>query len=50
MMNMMVRGRDESPEQGVRLMRLASKFRMKLAGHKERMIFQLDHLHQIPVR
>ena len=42
-------GGDETPEQRVRLVRLAQKLGMKLAGQVERVILQLDHLDELAV-
>ena len=46
---MRVRGGDEALEQRVRLVRLAAELGMKLARDEERMLRQLDDLHQPPV-
>src|SRR5258708_26255256 len=48
--NMVVAGGDETFEQGVRLVRFALKFRVKLAGDEKRMVLQFDPLHQFSVR
>jgi len=49
-MGMQVCRRYETFEQWMRLVRLAEKFRVELAGNEKRMVFQLDHLHQFAVR
>jgi hypothetical protein len=49
-MDVLVRGGDEALEQRMRLVRLAQKFRMKLAGHEKWMVFQLDDLDELAVR
>src|ERR1035441_4591403 len=48
-MNVLVRRRDETFEQRMRLVRLAQKFRMKLARQKKWMVFQFNHLDQFAV-
>lgn len=48
-MDMLVRRGDEAFEQRMWLMRLAEKFRMKLARHEERMIPEFDDLHQLAI-
>ena len=49
-MNLLVRRRDETFEQRMRLVRLAQEFRMELARDEKRMVLQLDHFHQFAVR
>src|SRR2546426_2614917 len=46
LVNMRVRGGDEALEQGVRLVRFAAKFGMKLRSDEEGMIRQFNHLDQ----
>src|SRR5581483_5095457 len=41
---------NETLEQGMRLMRLALEFRMKLAGNEKGMVGQFDDLNQLAVR
>ena len=48
-MNVPVRRGDETAEQWMRRVWLALKFRMELGSYEERMIFEFDHLHQLPV-
>src|ERR1035437_776852 len=43
------RGGDEACEQRVRLVRLAAELGMELAPNEERVLGQLDDLHQLPV-
>ena len=50
LVNALMCGGDKALEERMRLVRLAQKFRMKLARHEERMIFQFNHLHQFAVR
>src|ERR1043166_9518870 len=50
MMDMSVRGGDESLEKGMRLVRFALELGMKLAGDEERMILEFDDLDQFSVR
>ena len=48
-MDVLVRGGDEAFEQRMRLVRLALKFRMELARHEKRMVFQFDDLDEFAV-
>lgn len=48
-MDVLMRGGDEALEQRMRLVRLALKFRMKLARDKKRMVFQFDDLDEFAV-
>src|SRR5450759_2293201 len=48
-MNMLMRRRNETLEQRMRLVRFAQKFRMELARHEERMILEFDDLHQLAI-
>ena len=48
-MDVLVRGGDEGLEQRMRLVRLALEFRMKLARHKKRVIFEFDDLDELAV-
>lgn len=48
-MDVLVRGGDESLEQRVRLVRLALKFGVKLAGDKKWMVFEFDDLDEFAV-
>ena len=48
--DVLVRGGDEALEQRMRLVRLAQKFRMELAGDEKRMVLQLDDFDQFAVR
>jgi hypothetical protein len=43
-MDILVRGGDETLEQRVRLVRLAQKFRVELAGDEKGMAFEFDDL------
>jgi len=43
-------GGDETLEERMRLVRLAQKFRVELAGNEERMVRQFDDFHQLAVR
>ena len=45
-----MRGGDEALEQRVRLVRLAQKFRMKLARDEKRMVLEFNDLDQLAVR
>ena len=47
--DVLVRGGDETLEQRVRLVRFAQKFRMKLARQEKWMVFQFDHFDQFSV-
>ena len=49
-MDMVVGGSDETLEQRVRLVRLALKFGVELAGDEKRVVLQLDHFDQLAVR
>jgi hypothetical protein len=49
MMDVAVAGGDEAAEERVGPVGLALELGMKLAGDKERVIFDLDHLHQLPI-
>ena len=49
-MNALVRRRDKTLEQRVRLVRLALELRMKLARDEKRMPGQLDDFHQLAIR
>ena len=49
-MNMLVRGGDEAFEKRMRLVRLAQKFGVELAGDEKWMILEFDHLHELAVR
>jgi hypothetical protein len=48
-MDVLVRGGDESLEQRMWLVRFALEFRMKLARHKKRMVFQFDDFNEFAV-
>ena len=48
-MNVGVAGGDKALEQRVRLVWLALELGMKLAGHVERVVLQLDHFNQLAV-
>src|SRR5258708_3454172 len=48
-MRVRMRGCNESPKQGVRLVRLAVEFRVELAGDKEGMLGQFNDLDQLAV-
>src|SRR5215469_18758985 len=45
--NMLVGGGDEPPEQRMRLVWLAQEFRVKLARDEKRMVFQLYDFHEL---
>ena len=49
LVDLLVRGGDEALEQWMRLVRLALKFRMKLARHEKRMVFQFNHLDELAI-
>ena len=48
--DILMRRRDETLEQRMRLVRLALEFRMKLAGNVKRVLRQFDHFHELAIR
>ena len=49
MMNILMRGSDETLEKRMRLMGFAQKFGMKLTRKEERMVFQFDDFNQLSI-